>query len=122
MFKRYGEKGGGVEEYLHLVTCVYIKKCCGSSWKNVEEVPVVGLIKDFSRALAHFCRAVQSHEAEHTDQFYSPPIEHINEILDKFSIDLYKYNIANDDFNNNDLKKTRNEKKQLVKQENVVNT
>lgn len=101
-----------MEERLHLVSCVNIKKCCGSSWKNVEEVHLVGLLRDFSQVLAHFCRAVQSHEAEHIDQFYAPTIEHINEILmlDTFSIDLNKYNIANADFNNNELKKTKNEK------------
>lgn len=54
---------------------------------------------------------MQSHEAEHADQLYSPTIEYINEILmlDTFSIDLYKYNIANDDFNNKELMKTKND-------------
>lgn len=95
------------EELLNLVSGVFvIRKGVPISWKlkarpKIEEDKerMLGHLEDFRLAMEYFCEASQVFFDEHPEAFYSPTIEHRNELLmlDSIPLDLYVC-IANDQF------------------------
>lgn len=91
-----------------MASCVFVIQRDGLSWKlkvrpkiedDEEEERILGRLEDFRRAMEFFCGASQVFCDKHPETFYSPTVEHINEILmlDIIPIDFYEC-IANDIF------------------------
>lgn len=66
--------------------------------KKQDLVVVLDNIKNFARFMTSFCRAAQSFFVKNPVAFYSPTIEHLDELLmlDNIPLEFYR-RIASDD-------------------------
>lgn len=66
--------------------------------KQEDLVVVLDYLKDFVRFMTTFCRATQSFFVENPGAFYSPTMEHLDELLmlDNIPLEFYR-RIASDD-------------------------
>ena len=89
-----------MEVLLNLVSCVYVKTRAPLFWElkaqlknNEEEDRVIGYLRDVSRTMAFSCGAAQRFYCENPNSFYSPTIEHIDEIFmfDTIRMEFYEH-------------------------------